>query len=417
MLAKTPENSFNVETVRKDFPILSKKIRGKNLVYFDNAASTQRPQAVVDAITKVYEEEYANVHRGVHQLSANLSARFEAVREQIATFVGTKDLGEIIYTRGTTESANLVAQSWLRSNVTKGDLVLVSAAEHHSNFVPWQDVARATGATFEILELTDDGFIDRAKFSAAMERKPKFLGLTAMSNVLGNINPIRELVTEAKAAGATVFIDGAQLMAHQPQKISAMGPVDFLAFSAHKMCGPTGIGVLWGRRELLDAMAPYHFGGGMVEEVGDQETSWGKLPWKFEAGTPNIVGVIAFGEALEYLETIGFDQIVAHEQKLLKHAIPRLLKVPGLKLFGSQNTDDRGAVLSFMLDGVHPHDVGSFLDTEGIAVRVGHHCAQPLMRRLGVEGTVRASLYFYNTEKEVDILIDALHRARKLFLE
>ena len=406
---------FDFAKVRADFPVLSRKIRGKDLLYLDSTASAQSPLPVVNAVADLYKNDYANIHRGVHYLSAQLTARYEAVREQIRDFLGAPKVEEIILTKGTTESVNLVAAAWGLKFLKKGDGVLVTSMEHHSNFVPWQAFAGAVGADFRILEATQEGFIELDVLDAALAKKPKILAITAMSNVLGSVPNIKEIAIRCKSAGTLVFVDAAQGVPHLDHKLSDYGPIDFLAFSSHKMCGPSGVGVLWAHEELLEAMDPYQFGGDMIAEVGDQKTTWNRLPWKFEAGTPHISGVIGLGAAIDYLNGIGRSAIHAWESELARYALERLGKIPGIRIFGPQSAENRGAVFSFLLDGIHPHDVGSFLDADGIAVRVGHHCAQPLMRRLGVEGTCRASFYFYNTLADADRLAEALLRAQKVF--
>lgn len=411
-----PRPEFDLEKMRADFPILSRKVRGKTLVYLDSSASAQSPRPVIEAVAKLHEEEYANIHRGVHYLSAQLTARYENVRARVRDFLGAAKTEEIVFTRGTSEAVNLVATAWGRKNLGPGDEVVVSSLEHHSNFVPWQSLALATGAKFSILEATPEGLIGLQALDACLARKPRLLAVTAMSNVLGSVPAIKEIATRAKRAGTLVFVDGAQAVPHLACKLADFGPIDFLAFSSHKMCGPTGLGVLWGREALFEAMDPYQFGGDMIADVGDATTTWNRLPWKFEAGTPHISGVIGLGAAIDYLNSLGREKLHRWETELGKYALARLQSVTGLTVFGPQTMEHRGAVFSFVLKGIHPHDVGSFLDAEGIAVRVGHHCAQPLMRRLGVEGTCRASFYFYNTPEEADRLVDSLERAKKVFL-
>ncbi len=408
--------NFPIEEIRSQFPVLKEKVRDQNLVYLDNAATAQHPLSVIESIEELYSKRYASVHRGIHFLSDRMTAEFEAAREKVAAFVGADESAEIIFTRGTTESINMVAQSWGDKFVSEGDTIVVSSLEHHANFVPWQSLALRKQAKFVIVENNPDGSLNEDSLSSALAQNPKVFAITLMSNVLGNILPIQDLSARAKAVGATVLVDAAQGIGKVSVKLSDLGDVDFLVFSGHKICGPTGVGVLWGKRTLLESMDPYHYGGAMIEEVGDELSTWTKIPWKFEAGTPNIVGVVALGHAVDYIESIGRDQIAAWEEHLMARALPRLKDIPGVVLYGPQDVSGRGGVISFGLEGVHPHDIGSFLDSKGIAIRVGHHCAQPLMRRLGVEGTARASFYFYNTEAEADFFVKAVEEARNLFL-
>lgn len=408
--------SFDVEKIRKDFPILAREVRGKPLIYLDNAATSQKPLDVIESQSNVYRMLNANVHRGVHFLSQESTDAYEKSRMKIARFLGLMKDQEIIFTRGTTEAINIIASSWGRANLKPGDDVIVTRMEHHSNFVPWQNVAKETGANFKIVELTQDYTLDLDSLAKTLKNgKPKILAVTAMSNVLGTINPIPEIARMAKEAGAIVVVDGAQAMAHTPKKLKDFGPIDFLAFSSHKMCGPTGIGVLWGRRELLEKMPPYQFGGDMILQVGDESTSWNELPWKFEAGTPNYGDSIAFGTALDYLEQIGMDKIYAYEKELAHYAKDKLLEIPGVKVLVPKDPKVHGGVVSFTTDHVHPHDMATFLDAEGIAIRAGHHCAQPLMKILKVVATNRASFYFYNTRHEVDRLAEVVKQAMEYF--
>lgn len=409
-------SSFPVDTIRKDFPILGVKVRKSPLVYLDNAATTQHPQSVIDCISDLYANRYASVHRGVHYLSDRMTAAYEDARTTVAEFLGTSDNSEVIFTRGTTESINLLAYGWGRKFLGPGDVVAVTRLEHHANFVTWQTVAQQTGAKFAIVEIDSEGNLQADSLESVLAQKPKVFAFTLMSNVLGNILPVEKLAQQAKAVGALVFVDAAQGIGKVELSLKDIPSVDFLAFSGHKVCGPTGIGVLWGRKAQLEAMDPYNYGGAMIEEVGDANTTWTKVPWKFEAGTPNIVGTIGLAEALRYIQNIGRKEIAAWEEHLLQLALPRLKDIPDLVLYGPQSAEDRGGVISFGIEGLHPHDIGSFLDTKGIAIRVGHHCAQPLMRSLGVEGTARASFYFYNTEAEVDFFVSAVKEARDVFL-
>lgn len=408
--------AFNITKVRSDFPILNQKVRGNDLVYLDSAASAQRPQVVIDAISEIYTDQYANVHRGVHFLSDRLTARYENARAIVAKFIGARDVHEVVFTKGTTESVNVVASGWGHKFVGSGDTIVVTALEHHANFVPWQVLAKQRGARFVIVEIDSDGTLDEKSLEAALALKPKIFAITQMSNSLGTILPIKEIAGRAKAAGAMVFVDGAQGVCKLPDTLADLGEIDFLAFSGHKICGPSGVGVLWGRKDLLNLMEPYNYGGAMIDTVGDQDTTWTAVPWKFEAGTPHIAGVIALGVALEYVTQIGRNAIASWESQLLERVLSQLKSIPGIILYGPQSQQGRGGVISFGLEGVHPHDIGSYLDTKGIAIRVGHHCTQPLMRRLGVEGTARASFYFYNSEAEADFFVKSVAEAKNLFL-
>lgn len=412
----TPVPGFDLQHIRKDFPILHREVRGKKLVYLDNAATTQKPLAVMEAWNDVYRNLNANVHRGVHFLSQESTDAFEKARRKVASYIGIKQEEEVIYTRGTTESLNLVASSWGRDNVKPGDDIIVTRLEHHSNFVPWQALAKEVGANFKIVELTSDFTLDLEHLARVLKSgRPKVLAVSAMSNVLGTITPIREIAKLGKQFGALVVVDGAQAMAHLNRKISDFGDIDFLAFSAHKMCGPTGIGILWGRKDILQSMRPYQYGGDMILQVNDESTSWNELPWKFEAGTPNYGDAIAFGAALDYLSDIGLDKIEAHESRLIQYGRSLLTQIPGIKVLAPKNPQEHGGVLSFTVDKVHPHDLATFLDAEGIAIRAGHHCAQPLMKKLGVVATNRASVSFYNTKDELGALATQVQRAQEYF--
>ena len=405
-----------IAKIRADFPILSREVRGKPLIYLDNAATTQKPLAVMEAQTHVYRALNANVHRGVHFLSQESTDAFEKSRRILGRHLGIKDEGELIYTRGTTESINLVAATWGKVNVQAGDDVVVTRMEHHSNFVPWQVLAKEKGANFRIAEIRDDLTLDLQKLEDILRLgKTKILAFTAMSNVLGLVNPVEEISALGKKYGATVLVDAAQAMAHLPIQLTKWKDVDFVAFSSHKMCGPTGIGVLWARRALLEKMPPYQYGGDMILQVGDESSSWNELPWKFEAGTPNYGGSIAFGAALDYLRNIGMERIHQYEKELVRSACKLLEEIPGVKVFAPRDSNMHGGVVSFTTGNVHPHDLATFLDAEGIAIRAGHHCAQPLMRRLGVIATNRASFYFYNTQAEVQRLAEVVREAMEYF--
>lgn len=405
---------FNPIVVREDFPILQRKVRGKPLVYLDNAATSQKPRCVIEALREYYETYNANIHRSVHTLGEEATERYEGVRQQVARFIGAPDPSCIVFTRNATEAINLVAYAWGRKFLREGDEILLSEMEHHSNLVPWQLTAQATGAVLKHLPITDDGYLDLDHIEAYLTPRTRLVALTQMSNVLGTINPLPELIQQAHQQGALFLVDGAQSVPHLKVNVSDL-QCDFLAFSAHKMLGPTGVGVLYARQELLEEMDPFLGGGEMIKQVWLHEARWNEVPYKFEAGTPNIADIIAFGKALEYLEKLGMDQVRRHEQELVSYALETLSTLPDLILYGPRNPEDRGGVISFNLEGVHPHDVGTILDDEGIAIRAGHHCAQPLMRRLGVSATARASFYVYNTIEEIDLLIKGLEKVRQVF--
>lgn len=408
-------SAFDVRKVREDFPILTRKVHGKDLVYLDNAATTQKPKSVIEALTQYYTTYNANVHRGAYLLSQEATDAYEGVRPKVARFIGAEIEQEIIFTRGTTESLNMIAACYARDRIQSGDDIVVTRMEHHSSFVPWQQLAKEKGANFKIVELDSDFRLDLDSLDQQLSGRPKILAVTLMSNVLGTINPIREIAERAKKKGAVVVVDAAQAAAQIPIRISELGPIDFLAFSSHKVCGPTGVGVLWGRETLLKEMRPWQYGGDMILRVQDQDTTWNQLPWKFEAGTPNIAGIIAFGTAIDYLESIGMDTIRAHEKSLAEYALTQMQTVPGLKIVGPRTLENRGSTVSFVLEGVHPHDLATFLDMDGIATRAGHHCAQPLMSKLGIVATSRASFLFYNTQSEIDIFVESLKKAQKYF--
>lgn len=415
------ENAFKefpAATYRADFPILSREIRGKPLIYLDNGATTQKPLQVIQAQSRVYLEQNANVHRGVHWLSQETTDAYEKSRRKIARHIGVKDDAEVIFTRGTTESINLVMLTWGKANVQAGDTVVVTRMEHHSNFVPWQSLCIEKKANFKIWEIEEDFTLDLNKLEDILKAgngKVKLVAFTAMSNVLGTVTPVPQISALAKKYGAVVLVDAAQAMAHLQVNLKDWPNVDFVAFSAHKMCGPTGIGVLWGRRKLLEAMPPYQFGGDMILQVGDEKTTWNELPWKFEAGTPNYGDSIAFGAALDYLGQVGMDRIHNYETALVQYAKAKLLEIPGIRILAPSNPELHGGVLSFTAEKVHPHDLATFLDAEGIAIRAGHHCAQPLMKKMGVIATNRASFYFYNLPSEVDRLAEVVKNATEYF--
>ena len=405
---------FDIERIRRDFPILKREVNGRPLVYFDNAATSQKPVQVMAELTRYYRDINANIHRGVHTLSVEATERYEAAREKVRAFFGAPDVSEIIFTRNTTESINLVAHAWGRTFLEAGDEVLISEIEHHSNIVPWQMLRDERGIALRHIPMLPDGSLDLAEARRLIGPRTKLLSITLMSNALGTIVPVAELAELARAQGARVLVDAAQAAPHLPIDVGELG-ADFLACSAHKMLGPTGVGVLWGRRELLEEMPPFLGGGDMIASVSLEQSTWNELPYKFEAGTPNIAGVIGFGVALDYLEAVGMDEVRRHERDLTAYALDRLIDVPGVTLYGPLDPDQRGGVVSFGLDGVHPHDIGQVLDGLGVAIRAGHHCAQPVMRRLDVAATARASFYLYNTREEVDVLEGAVRETTDFF--
>lgn len=405
---------LDVSLIRADFPILSQTTRrGHPLVYLDNAATTQKPRSVIEAVTRFYTSENANIHRGVYQLSEEATAAFDGVRRRVARFLGAASPSEIVFTRGTTESINLVAQSWARSVLRPGDEVLVTGMEHHSNLVPWQLVCQQTGATLRAIPITDRGELDLEGLDGLLGRRTRLLAVGHVSNALGTVNPVRRLAERAHAVGAVVLVDGAQSVPHLPVDVVELG-CDFFACSGHKLYGPTGVGVLYGRAELLDAMPPWQGGGEMIEQVTLERSTWAAPPARFEAGTPPIAQVIGLGAAIEYVESVGLDRIGAWESELLRLATERIGDIPGVRLVGT--APEKAAVLSFLMEGVHPHDLGTVLDDEGVAVRAGHHCAQPVMMRFGIPATVRASFAFYNTPDEIEVLAQGVARAREVFL-
>ena len=403
---------FDVERVRRDFPILSRKARGRQLVYLDNAATTQKPQQVIDRLVTYYREENSNVHRGVHYLSEVATAAYENARVVIQRFLNARSEKEIVITRGTTEGINLVAQTWGRVNVREGDEVLITAIEHHSNIVPWQMLCAEKGATLRVAPVNDEGEVLVEEYAKLLNEKTKIVAFGHASNALGTINPVRQMTQLAHDAGAVVIIDGAQGVPHLPIDVQEIG-CDFYAFSGHKVYGPTGIGALYGRESLLDAMPPWMGGGDMILSVTFEKTTYNALPYKFEAGTPNIADTIGLAAALEYVASLGLDNIGSHEHDLLTYATERLQEIDGLRIIGTAR--QKASVISFTLEGVHPHDIGTILDQEGIAIRTGHHCAQPLMMRFNVPATGRASFGLYNTRAEADALVDGLRKVIEVF--
>lgn len=405
---------LNVERVRADFPILSTEVYpGVPLVYLDSAASSQKPAAVIDAMDDYYRRYHANVHRGVHRLSEEATTAYEGARADIAHFIHAQDVAEIIFVGNATEGFNLVANSWVRTNLGPGDEILLTEMEHHANIVPWQMIAAQVGAVVRYLPFTDEGLLDLAQLDTYLTPRTKLFSFTAVSNVLGTLNPVRQLVDAGHAIGALVMVDAAQSVPHMAVDVQQIG-ADFLAFSSHKMCGPTGIGVLWGRQELLEAMPPFMGGGDMIRRVTLQGSSWNELPWKFEAGTPRIAEAIGLGAAVTYLDALGMENIHAHEQSITNYAVESLSEVPGLTILGPPGTL-HGGLASFTLDGVHPHDIAEVLDKDGIAIRAGHHCAMPLHQRLGLAASARASFYLHTTTGEIDQLTRSLHRVREVF--
>jgi cysteine desulfurase/selenocysteine lyase len=405
---------LDARALRADFPILDQEINGKPLAYLDSAVTSQKPRQVLDAMTTFYQTSYANVHRGVYALAERATEGFEGARERVARFVNAPSSRELIFTRNATEGLNLVAYAWGLSNLGPGDVVVVSELEHHSNFVPWQYIAKRTGAGFRMIPLTENGELDIDVLDTfAAEGRVKVVATNLVSNALGTINPVERLVTWAHEHEAIMVVDAAQAAPHLALDVQALG-CDFLAFSAHKMCGPSGVGALWGRRELLEKMEPFNLGGHMIRRVQFEETTWGDLPHKFEAGTSPIAEAVGFGAAVDYLNAVGLEAIAQHEHELLVYALERLQDVPGIVLYGPQ-PDRRAGIASFNMEGIHPHDVAQVLDWEGVAIRAGHHCCQPLMQKLGVAATNRASFYLYTLPEEIDRLADGLLRVRKVF--
>ena len=403
---------FDVAHVRRDFPILSRSVHGKPLVYLDNGATSQKPQAVIEALSRYYREENSNIHRGVHFLSERATAAYEEARQKIQAFINAAHKEEIIFVRGTTEAVNLVAQSYGRSALKAGDEIIISAMEHHSNIVPWQMLREQTGAGLRVIPINHDGELVLDEYRRLLNDKTKIVSVTHVSNALGTVAPVHEIVAAAHARGIPVMLDGAQAVPHLKVDVQELG-CDFYAFSGHKMFGPTGVGVLYGRRELLDKMPPYQGGGDMISLVTFEKTHYNVLPYKFEAGTPNIAGGIGLGAAVDYLQRLAWGQVVAHEEDLLAYATEKLAVIDGLRIIGTAK--EKVGVLSFVFDKIHAHDVGTILDQEGVAVRAGHHCAMPVMQRFGVPATTRASFAFYNTRDEIDVFANAIQSVLKVF--
>ena len=406
------ERPYDVQRVRRDFPILSRMVNGQHLVYLDSAASSQRPLAVIRAVEHYETSSHANVHRGVHALSQEATEAFEGARDRVRRFINARSTHEVIFVRGTTEGINLVAQSFGRSRLMKGDEILISALEHHGNIVPWQLVAEQTGATLKVAPINRRGELEFDQFEALLSPRTKIVGIAHVSNALGTILPVKRVIDAAHAHGAVVLVDGAQAVPHARVDVRALD-ADFYAFSSHKLYGPTGIGVLYGRERLLDLMPPWQGGGDMIKAVTFERTTFNDLPWKFEAGTPNISGAVGLAAAIDYLEGLGLEAVAAHEQHLLKLATAQLLEVPGVEIIGT--AAHKASVVSFTMTGVHPHDIGTILDSEGVAVRTGHHCAMPVMDFFQIPATARASFACYNTEEEVARLVAALRKVREVF--
>lgn len=402
---------MNVKELRQLFPILDQQVNGKPLVYLDSAATSQKPLPVIEAIDNYYRQYNSNVHRGVHTLGTKATDAYEGAREKVRRFIGAASTEEIIFTRGTTTAINLVAASYGRANVREGDEIVITYMEHHSNIIPWQQVAKQTGATLKYIPLQPDGTIRLEDVEQTVTPNTKIVAIMYVSNVLGTINPVKEIAQIAHKNGAVVVVDGAQSTPHMKVNVQELD-CDFYAFSGHKMCGPTGIGVLYGKKRLLEQMEPVEFGGEMIDFVGLYESTWKELPWKFEGGTPIIAGAIGLGAAIDFLEQVGLDHIAEHEHRLAQYALEQLATIDGLTIYGPK---ERAGLVTFNIDGVHPHDVATVLDAEGIAVRAGHHCAQPLMKWLNVTATARASFYLYNTEEEIDALVSALKKTKEYF--
>lgn len=402
------------QKIKRDFPILARTMSGRPLVYLDNAATTQKPAAVIDAVSEFYRTSNANIHRGVYQLAEEATNAYEDARKKVAAFINAPAAEEVVFTRGTTESINLIASSWGRKHLKPGDEILLTDMEHHANIVPWYLLAKEKGLRLVSVKLDDRGRLDMADFEAKLSPRVKLVAVTAVSNVLGTINPIEAIVAKSHAAGALVAVDGAQSTPHLPTDVQNLG-CDFFSFSAHKMLGPTGVGVLWAPRRILETMAPYQGGGEMISMVALDNITWADLPLKFEAGTSNFADAAAFGPALDYLTRIGLDAVRRHEKKITAYALERLAAVSDLVIYGPKNPDEQGGVVSFNHTVVHAHDVGTILSEQGVAVRVGHHCAQPLMKAIGAPATVRASFYIYNDEADVDRLVEALAKVNDVF--
>jgi cysteine desulfurase/selenocysteine lyase len=410
--AERRASAYDVDAVRADFPALHQHVHGRPLAYLDNAATTQKPKSVLDAILHFYQEDCSNVHRGVHLLSERATREYEASRERVRRFVGAASEREIVYVRGTTEAINLVARSHAQPRLGPGDEIVITGLEHHSNIVPWQMVRDATGCDLKVAPLDDRGDVALDEYERLLTPRTKMVAFAHVSNALGTVNPVREMVAMAKARGSSVLVDGAQAVPHVPVDVASLG-CDFYAFSGHKLYGPMGVGVLWGRESVLDEMPPWQGGGDMISTVSFEKSTWNRVPFKFEAGTPNVPGAIGLAAAMDYVEAIGLPAIAAHEADLLAHASEELATVPGARIVGTAR--EKASVLSFVLQGIHPHDVGTIVDRQGVAIRTGHHCAEPVMKRYGVPATARASFGLYNTHAEVDAFIASLREVVRLF--
>ncbi|HUF52465.1 MAG TPA: cysteine desulfurase [Dehalococcoidia bacterium] len=406
--------AFDVNAIRKDFPILDRQVYGKPLVYLDNAATSQKPRQVIDALVNYYQTHNANIHRAVHALGEEATAAYEHARDKTRDFINAPTSESVIFTRNTTEAINLVAYTWGRANIGEGDEIFLTQMEHHSNLVPWLQLAKEKGASIRYIEVTPEGTLELGGLASVFTPRTKLLAMPHVSNSLGTINPAADIIAEARRHGVHTLIDGAQATPHMPVDVQALD-CDFYAFSSHKMLGPTGIGVLYGRKELLEEMEPFLGGGEMIRKVTFESATWNDLPWKFEAGTPNIADAIAFGAAIDYLADLGMDNVRRHEVEVTAHALDRLRTLDDITMYGPDDPERRGGVISFNFGDLHPHDVGTILDRHGVAIRAGHHCTQPLMRCLGVSGTARASFYIYNTKDEVEVLVDALKAVRDFF--
>lgn len=402
--------------IKNDFPILFQEVNDEPLIYLDNAATSQKPKQVINSLVHYYEHDNANVHRGVHTLAERATSSYEASREKVRNFINAKSTKEVLFTRGTTTAINWLSRSYGDANVSAGDEILISQMEHHSNIVTWQELAKRQNATLVYVDLTDEGELDIEDFKKKLSHKTKIVSLAHASNVLGVVNPIKELTELVHEVGAVMVVDGAQAVPHMSVDVQDLD-ADFYAFSGHKMCGPTGIGVLYGKQNLLEKMEPIEFGGEMIDFVYHDHSTWTELPWKFEAGTPNIAGAIALGSAIDYLTEIGMDNIHQHEQELVEYVFPKLKAIEGLTIYGPQDPKKHTGVIAFNIDGVHPHDTSTALDMEGVAVRAGHHCVQPLLTYLGVQSTTRASFYFYNTKKDADRLVEAIIATKEFFTD
>jgi cysteine desulfurase / selenocysteine lyase len=404
--------SLDVTAIRKDFPILAQQVHGKPLIYLDNAATSQKPKCVIEALTRFYQMDNANIHRGVHQLSERSTQSYEAARGKVQRFLNAANTREIIFVRGATEGINLVAQTYGRTHVSAGDEIVISAMEHHSNIVPWQMLCEEKGAVLRVIPINDRGEVEFDQFEKLLNHRTRLVAVSHVSNALGTINPVRAIINRAHSWNVPVLIDGAQAVPHMKVDVRDLD-CDFYVFSGHKVFGPTGIGVLYGKEQLLEKMPPWQGGGDMIRSVTFEKTTYNELPYKFEAGTPDIAGVIGLGAAIDYLDQIGMDAVAAHEQYLLEYGTRALENISGLRLIGTAR--EKAGVLSFVIDGVHPHDAGTILDREGVAVRAGHHCAQPVMDRFGVSATTRASLAFYNTREDIDGLVAGIQKVKEVF--